>query len=132
VFPRAGGGELSAGYRSALFIKLEGEKVPVLSWATVFCSGGRYLGYKGATLELPREPGAEFLIRDETLALGPLKVRLLRTHPWMAGVPHLDGLCAPDLPKKLRGYSVKTLPAEAAGLAFSYHRGRNSLTVTWK
>lgn len=132
VFPRAPGDELSAGYRSALFIKIEGEKVPVLSWATVFCSGSRYLGYKGAALELPREPGAEFLIRDETLALGPLKVRLLRTHPWLAGVPHLDGLCAPGLPKKLRNYSVKTLPAEADGLAFSYDRAKNALRVTWK
>jgi hypothetical protein len=113
LFPRTGGSELSAGYRSALFIKLEGEGAPVLSWATVFCSGGHYLGYKGARLELPRGSGAEFLMKDETLALGPLKVRLLRTHPWMADVPNLDSLCS-------------------AGLAFKYDRAKNSLTVTWK
>lgn len=132
VFPRSSGNELSAGYRAALFIKLEGENTPVLSWATVFCSGGHYLGYKGASLELPRGPGADFLIKDETLALGPLKVRLLRTHPWMADGQRLDALCAPGLPGKLRGYNVKTLPAEAAGLAFKYDRKQNTLTVTWR
>lgn len=132
LFPRAAGDELSSGYRSALFIKLDGEKAPVLSWATVFCSGGHYLGYKGASLALPRGPGAEFLIKDETLALGPLKVRLLRTHPWMADGPQLDSLCSPGLSRKLRGYSVKTLPAGAAGLAFRYDRAKNALTVTWK
>lgn len=132
LFPKAAAPERSAGYRAALFIKLEGEKTPALSWATVFCSGGRYLGYKGASMELPRGPGADLAIKDETLALGPLKVRLLRTHPWMAGEASLDGLCAERLPERLKGYTVKALPAEAAGLAFRYDRGKNSLTVTWK
>jgi hypothetical protein len=50
----------------------------------------------------------------------------------MADVPNLDSLCSAGLPKNLRGYSVKTLPAEAAGLAFKYDRAKNSLTVTWK
>lgn len=132
VFPKAAGPERSSGYRAALFIKLDGEKAPALSWATVFCSGGRYLGYKGASLALPGGDGGDFVIKDETLALGPLKVRLLRTHPWMADGSPLDGLCARDLPKKLKGYTVKALPAEAAGLAFKYDRAKNSLTVTWK
>ena len=66
-----------------------------------------------------------------SLALGPLKVRLARTHPWlMAGLP-LDALCSGDAPRRL-GYTVKTLPAEQDGLAFSYDRKKNSLTVTWK
>lgn len=132
VFPKAAAPERAAGYRAALFIKLDGEKTPALSWATVFCSGGRYLGDKGASMELPRGPGADFTIKDETLALGPLKVRLLRTHPWMADAASLDGLCAADLPGKLKGYTVKALPAEAAGLAFRYDRAKNSLSVTWK
>lgn len=132
VFPRAAAPERASGYRASLFIKLEGEKTPVLSWATVFCSGGRYLGYKGASLEMPRGAGADFAIKDETLALGPLKVRLLRTHPWMAGGDELDGLCGPRLPKKLRGYTVKALPAEAGGLSFKYDKTRNSLSVTWE
>lgn len=132
VFPRAAAPERSSGYRASLFIKLEGEKAPVLSWATVFCSGGRYLGYKGASLALPRGPGADFTIKDETLALGPLKVRLLRTHPWVTDDARLDALCSRDLPAKLKGYSVKALPAEAGGLAFRYDKAKNSLSVTWE
>lgn len=132
LFPRSAGPESEAGWRAALFIKVEGEKDPALSWATVFCSAGRYLGYKGASLGLPRGSGGDFALKDETLALGPLKVRLLRTHPWVAEAGSLDGLCARDLPRRLKGYAVKALPAEAGGLAFKYDAARNSLSVTWK
>jgi len=131
LFPGVKRPESAAGYRAALFIRLaEGGKAPVLSWAAVFCSGPRYLGYKGSSLEFP-SGGEDFSIKDESLALGPLKVRLARTHPWlMAGLP-LDALCSGDAPRRL-GYTVKTLPAEQDGLAFSYDRKKNSLTVTWK
>ncbi|HCC48953.1 MAG TPA: hypothetical protein DEQ38_12675 [Elusimicrobia bacterium] len=132
VFPRAWGRGSGADHRISLFIKLEGEKTPVLSWATVFCSNGRYVGYKGASLELPSGASGEFLIKDEVLALGPLKVRLLRTHPWLAEAAQLGELCARRPPESLKGYGVKDLPAEAAGLAFKYDRGRNALSVTWK
>lgn len=132
VFPRAWGRGSGADHRVSLFIKLEGEKTPVLSWATVFCSNGRYVGYKGASLELPNGESADFLIKDEVLALGPLKVRLLRTHPWLAEAAQLGELCARRPPESLRGYSVKDLPAEAAGLAFKYDRAKNALSVTWK
>lgn len=131
LFPGVKPPESAAGYRSALFIRLaEGGKSPVLSWAAVFCSGRRYLGYKGSSLEFPA--GTEdFSIKDESLALGPLKVRLARTHPWLvAGTPP-DALCAGDAPRRL-GYTVKTLPAGRDGLAFTYDRKKNSLTVTWK
>lgn len=132
VFPKSAGPESEAGWRAALFIRLDGEAEPALSWATVFCSGGRYQGYKGASLGLPGAGGGDFSIKDETLALGPLKVRLLRTHPWVAAAGSLDGLCARDLPRRLKGYAVKALPASANGLAFSYDGKRDLLTVTWK
>lgn len=131
LFPGVKNPESAAGYRAALFIRLaEGGRAPVLSWAAVFCSGQRYLGYKGSSLEFPSET-EDFAIKDESLALGPLKVRLARTHPWlMSGVP-LDALCTGDAPSRL-GYTVKTLPAGRDGLAFTYDRKKNSLTVTWK
>lgn len=131
VFPKPPGPERGAGYSAALFIRLEGEASPVLSWATVFCSGGRYLGYKGAELALPRGGAAEVSLREETLALGPLRVRLLQTHPWIAGGAPLDSLCAPGLPARLKGATVRALPAEADGLAFRYDKAANALSVNW-
>lgn len=131
LFPGVRMPESAAGYRSALFIRLaEGGRSPVLSWAAVFCAGRRYLGYKGSSLEFP-SAAEDFAIKDESLALGPLKARLARTHPWLvAGTPP-DALCAGDAPRRL-GYALKTLPAEQGGLAFTYDRKKNSLTVTWK
>lgn len=131
LFPGVKTPESAAGYRAALFIRLaEGDRAPVLSWAAVFCAGQRYLGYKGSSLEFPSGTG-DFAIKDESLALGPLKVRLARTHPWLpAGLP-LDALCAGDAPRRL-GYTVKALPAGRDGLNFTYDRKKNSLTVTWK
>lgn len=129
LFPRAKN-QQAAGYRSALFVKLDGEgAAPVLSWAAVFCSGGRYLGYKGSSLAFA--PDGDFHLKDEALALGPLKVRLVHTHPWIMGGLTPDALCSADLPKTL-GYTVKALPAQAYGLGFSYDRRGNALTVTWQ
>lgn len=133
-FPAAGARH---GFRSSLFVKFAGnDSTSVLSWAAVVCSGRQYLGYKGSSLKLPDRAG-EFVIRDESFALGPMKEMLGRTHPWIVPAGEggafqpLDSLCSADFPKKMKVYSVKALPREANGFSFRYDQGRNVLTVTW-
>ena len=128
--PKAEGGRRADG-GTEVFVRY---RAPVLSWAAVLCSGGRYLGYKGSSLKLPDERGS-FEIKDEALAFGEQRVRLARTHPWLAaragGAPEsLDRLCSGRRPK-LKPDSPEALPAEADGFFFSYDRAQNSLTVTW-
>jgi len=126
-----------SGARSSLFIKfLPQSPDPVLSWASVVCSGRQYLGYKGASLKLPGKD-AEFAIKDDNLSLGPMKVLLGRTHPWVIpaadrdGFNNLDRLCASDFPAKMKAYSVKALPRGAGRYRFKYDPSQNTLTVTW-
>ena len=135
-FPGAGPGSAPYGFRSSLFVKFAANSsASVLSWASVVCSGRQYLGYKGSSLKLPGGAG-DFVIKDETLSLGPLKNLLWRTHPWLlpaneAGDQALDGLCSADFPKKMKSYAVKALPREANGYSFKYDPAGNLLTVTW-
>lgn len=135
-FPGAGPDGAPYGFRSSLFVKFAANSsASVLSWASVVCSGRQYLGYKGSSLKLPGGAG-DFVIKDETLSLGPLKSLLGRTHPWLlpaseAGNQALDGLCSADFPKKMKAYAVKALPREADGFSFKYDPVGNLLTVTW-
>ncbi|MHB0996728.1 MAG: hypothetical protein ACYC2I_10200 [Elusimicrobiales bacterium] len=129
--PRGGG---SGGYSTSLFVKFAGREAGAeLSWAAVVCCGGRYLGYKGATLTLPAE-GGELALRDDSYALGPMRALVGRTHPWLlqgAGAAEdLDRLCAPGLAAKLKAYSLAALPREAGGLRLRLER-RKKLTLSW-
>ena len=135
-FPGVEYKEARSGCRTSLFVRFSGQgQSPVLSWAAVVCSGPKYIGYKGGSLELPGRSG-DFTIKDDSLSLGPQKTRLSRTHPWL--VPDaekdgkgLDSLCFPDFPEKMSSYAVKALPAEADGFSFKYDPEKKDLTVTW-
>ena len=135
-FPEAARGGGPYGFRSSLFVKYAAAgSASVLSWASVVCSGREYLGYKGSSLKLPGG-GSDFVIKDETLSLGPLRTLLGRTHPWLltepgAGAEALDRLCAADFPKKMKAFAVQALPREANGFSFKYDPAGNLLTVTW-
>ena len=136
-FPGVEYEEARSGCRASLFIRLSGQgQPPVLSWAAVVCSGTKYLGYKGASLELPGRSG-NFTIKDDSLSLGPQKTQLSRTHPWLVPAAdkngqELDRLCSPDFPGKMKAYAVKALPPEAGGYSFSYDPDNKALTVTWR
>ncbi len=126
-----------AGYRSSLFIKFIAQSsAPVLTWAAVVCSGGKYLGYKGASLKLP-DGDSGFSIKDDSLALGGMKTLLYRTHPWVVlaagtdGFRNLDRLCSAGFPEKMKAYSVSSLPRAAGSFSFKYNPSGNKLTVTW-
>ncbi|OGS45666.1 MAG: hypothetical protein A3J79_13840 [Elusimicrobia bacterium RIFOXYB2_FULL_62_6] len=136
IFPGAEFDDAQPEDRSALFVRVTGgSSSPQLSWASVICSGSRYLGYKGASLKLPEKSGAYAL--DETLALGAKKVLIEKTHPWLAaaeGKARQDAnrLCAAGFPEKMKAFSVGSLPAEADGFNFLYDAARNALRITWK
>lgn len=130
VFPQVKAPEHSAGYRSSLFIYFSGEETPVLSWATVFCSGGMYLGYKGSSLELP-EKVSQFHIKDEELSLGALKARLRLTHPWLTEGSSPEALCSDRLPEKAGRFLLKSLPPRTGDFNFKYDKGGRALTVIW-
>ncbi|MDO8804844.1 MAG: hypothetical protein Q7R35_10455 [Elusimicrobiota bacterium] len=152
-FPAAEHSEERSGFRSSLFIKFaEHSSAAVLSWATVVCSGRQYLGYKGSSLKFPDRSG-DFIIKDETLSLGPAKTRLGMTHPWVIPAAQtdnfqglrwcqvagycppedqsLDRLCTSDFPGRMKAYAVKALPAKAGGYSFKYDPAKNELTVSW-
>lgn len=129
--PRSGAGD---PYRSSLFIKLSRrESSSELSWAAVVCAGGRYLGYKGATLKLPAGRG-ELSLRDDAYSLGPMKGLLGRTHPWLLTVADaggdLDRLCAPGLPGRLKAYSPSALPRAVPGYNVSLQKGGRKVVLS--
>lgn len=128
------GGGAAGGYRTSLFVTLSRQgPASELSWAAVVCCGGRYLGYKGATLRLPDGEG-ELLLRDAVYSLGPMKGLVGRTHPWLVqaagGSGDLDRLCAPGLQERLKNFSPRALPRSAGGLSLRLE-GRKKLTVSW-
>ena len=155
-FPGAEFGEARSGCRSSLFIRFTSQNsAPALSWASVLCSGRKYLGYKGSSLQLAGKSG-DFAIKDDNLALGPMKNLLSRTHPWIIAPAQKDGyalpqcllkgpcppagqdldqVCSADFPGKMKAYPVQALPPEAdgetGGFSFKYDKTGNSLTVTW-
>lgn len=129
--PRTGA---SAPYRSSLFARfVRGGGSFELSWAAVVCAGGRYLGYKGATLRLPDGEG-ELLLRDAAYSLGPLKGLVGSTHPWLVkaagGSEDLDRLCVPGLQERLKALSPRALPRSVPGYDLRLEGGRK-LTLSW-
>lgn len=120
------------GDRADLFIRMTGtEAEPSISWATVLCSGGSYLGYKGSTVSLPRKSSS--LSISETLALGSPKVLIARTHHWLtAGMVALEDLCTDDFRARMKDARAETLPARQGPYAFDYNAGKNRLKVKWE
>ena len=135
AFPRVDFGEPDGSEKSLLFIKVSGPTAsPTLSWATLLCGGGHYMGYKGSNITLTEKSG-NFSI-GETLALGSYPKRLVaRTHPWLTeGISEdgLDRLCSDDFQKQMKDYSAQTLPEKMGDFNFGYDPRKNSLRITWK
>ena len=134
-FPEAEFEDELPGDEVLLFVKASGDTLPPeLSWAAVICSGRGYLGYKGSSLKLPGESGNFTLV--ENVALGGRKALITKTHPWLtgrrAGEEDLNRLCSPNFRRKMRNYTVKTLPGELDIFHFNYNSAQNTLDIAWK
>lgn len=130
-FPKVAFGGGTPQDKSYLFVKLTRElPAPALSWATVLCSGGSFLGYKGSNIDFPEKSGS-FSI-GETLAMGYPKKLIADTHPWLAGdLASLDELCSEDFLGKMKDNRIETLPPKVGDFSFEYTSRRNSLKVKW-
>jgi len=131
-FPEVKFGGGAYGDRADLFVKVTGgADAPALSWATVLCSQGAYLGYKGSTVAFPQKSGS-FSI-NETLALGAPKALISRTHHWLTeGMVALEDLCADDFREKMKDARAETLPASLGAYNFDFNARKNSLKVKWE
>lgn len=119
------------GDRAELFVRVtDAAPAPLISWAAVMCSGGTYLGYKGATVAFPARSGS-FSIKD-TLALGSPKAGISRTHRWLtAGVMTLDDLCSDEFRKKMKNARAGNLPPRLGPYRFAFSPVRKTLRATW-
>jgi len=132
TFPKVDFGGGAAGDKAHLFVKMTRESPsPAISWATVLCSGGSYLGYKGATVDFPDKSGS-FSI-NETLALGAYPARLIYgTHPWLAGgLTALDELCSDPFLERMKDARAETLPSKIGDFSFEYNPRKNTLKASW-
>lgn len=131
-FPKEVFGDPDPGDKAHLFVKMtRGLPAPAISWATVLCSDGHYLGYKGSNIALPETSGS--LSISETLALGQYPKRLIeRTHPWLAGgLQDLGELCSPAFLERMKDYRAETLPRQLGDFTFDYNPKKNTLKVKW-
>lgn len=131
TFPKVDFGDAAPGDKAHLFVKLLRESpAPVLSWATVLCSDGHYLGYKGSTVSIPDSSGS--LSISETLALGSYpKLLVARTHPWLTAGEEPDAVCTPSFLEKMKDVRAETLPAKVGNYSFEYNPRKNTLKATW-
>jgi hypothetical protein len=131
TFPKVDFGDAAPGDKAHLFVKLLRESpAPVLSWATVVCSDGHYLGYKGSTVSIPEEGGS--LSISETLALGSYpKLLVARTHPWLTGDEDPANICSPPFLQEMKDVRAETLPAKAGNYSFEYNPRKNTLKARW-
>ena len=131
TFPKVDFGDQAAGDKAHLFVKILRETpTPVISWVTVICSGGNYLGYKGSTLNFPETSGS--LSISETLALGHPKLLLTRTHPWLAeGLANLEDVCSPAFLEKMKDARAETLPPKLGNFSFDFNPRKNTLKAKW-
>lgn len=131
TFPKVDFGDQAPGDKAHLFVKILRETpAPVISWATVICSGGNYLGYKGSTLNFPETSGS--LSISETLALGYPKLLLTRTHPWLAeGLASLEEICSPAFQEKMKDARAETLPPKLGNFSFDFNPRKNTLKAKW-
>lgn len=130
-FPKASFGDPGPGDKAHLFVKMtRGLPAPAVSWATVLCSDGHFLGYKGSNLNLPEQSGS-FSI-SETLALGSPKQLISRTHPWLAGeLADLEEVCSGPFLEKMKDARAETLPPTLGDFSFDYNPRKNTLKVKW-
>jgi len=132
TFPKVDFGGGAAGDRAHLFVRITRETpTPAISWATVLCSGGNYMGYKGATVNFPEKSG-NFSI-SETLALGEYPARMIYgTHPWLtAGLTSLGDICSAPFLEKMKDARAETLPPRIGKFSFEFNPRRNTLTTKW-
>lgn len=132
TFPKVEFGGGAYGDKSRLFVKIVRETPsPAISWATVLCSGGKYIGYKGSTVNFPEKSGA-FSI-SETLALGEYPARLIYgTHPWLAGgLTALDEVCSDTFLEKMKDARAETLPPRIGDFSFEFNSRKNTLKAKW-
>lgn len=131
-FPKASFGDAGPGDKAHLFVKMtRGLPAPAISWATVLCSDGHFLGYKGSNLSLPEQSGS-FSI-SETLAMGYPKQLIARTHPWLAGdLADLEQVCSEPFLEKMKDFRAETLPQRLGDFTFDYNQKKNTLKVKWQ
>lgn len=131
-FPKASFGDAGPGDKAHLFVKMtRGLPAPAISWATVLCSDGHFLGYKGSNLSLPEQSGS-FSI-SETLAMGYPKQLIARTHPWLAGdLADLEQVCSEPFLEKMKDFCAETLPQRLGDFTFDYNQKKNTLKVKWQ
>ena len=132
TFPKVDFGDQQPGDKAHLFVKILRETpTPVISWATVICSGGNYLGYKGSTLNFPEASGS--LSINEMLALGSYPKRLIeRTHPWLTeGLVNLEEVCSAPFLEKMKDAKAETLPPKLGNFNFEYNSRKNTLKAKW-
>lgn len=117
---------------SDLFVRMTGtDEAPAISWATVICSKGAFLGYKGATFDFPQRSGS-FSI-GETFALGAPKTLIARTHRWLAGgLVTLEDLCSEEFKEKMKDSRAESLPEKLGKYNFDYNARKNALKVSWE
>jgi len=133
TFPKVDFGDQAPGDKAHLFVKILRETpTPVISWATVLCSNGHYLGYKGSTLALPEKSGS--LSITETLALGSYPKRLLaRTHPWLTeSLADLEEVCSGPFLEKMKDARAETLPPRLGNFNFEFNPRKNILKAKWQ
>ena len=125
-----GGSAMFEG-RSDLFVRMTGtDEAPAISWATVVCSNGAFLGYKGATFDFPQRSGSYSI--SETFAMGAPKTLITRTHRWLAGdLVSLGDLCTDEFKEKMKDSRAETLPEKLGKYNFDYSERKNALKVTW-
>lgn len=131
TFPKVKFGDQEPGDKAHLFVKILRETpAPVISWATVICSGNHYLGYKGSTLDFPAASGS--LSINETLALGYPKLLIARTHPWLTeGLADLEEVCSAPFLEKMKDARAETLPQKLGNFSFDFNPRKNTLKAKW-
>lgn len=131
-FPKVSFGDAEPGDKAHLFVKMtRGLPSPAVSWATVLCSNGHFLGYKGSNISLPEQSGS-FSV-SETLALGYPKQLISRTHPWLAGdLADLEEVCSDGFLEKMKDARAETLPQKLGDFSFDYNAKKNTLKVKWR
>lgn len=132
AFPAVSFGGGAGGARADLFVRMTGTAgAPAISWATVLCAGGEYLGYKGSTVILPRR-NVNYAI-NESLALGAPKALIMKTHHWLTeGMGATEDLCTETFRNKMRDSRPATLPPALGPYTFSFDLGKNTLKVKWE
>ncbi|MBI5745255.1 MAG: hypothetical protein HY952_11995 [Elusimicrobia bacterium] len=131
TFPDVDFGGGSFGGQADLYVRVIGtDEAPAVSWATVICGSGNFMGYKGSTVDFPQQSGSVSI--NETLALGSPKALIVRTHRWLAGdLVALEDLCTDAFRERQKDYRAETLPASLGKYKLEFNARKNTLKVKW-